>query len=257
MSSDQDQSRAERRLMKGVKKARNIERLEKDLQCVVPPKLFEFIEQLCIRYLAVKSDATAREFVSRFALAFRAESFARFGHESIETLSLTKALQKTGSEWQPKEPRLDSLSWIAKYKNVNKRLSGEQESACDQIIGVWEAFGKFLFIGNRSMEAGSARGRALQPIDVMGDELWEHHRDVYTPWYAAASKHIVGRFSNGSAVSLAGVVIQVVIFDDYPEHLDYQLRLKRGTSLAALKKGLDAYWKPSLLLKEDKNGHSD
>jgi hypothetical protein len=252
VQANQDKTRDERRLLKGAKKARNIKQVTVELQAVVSPKLFEFIEQLCVRFLAVKSDATSREFVSRFALAFRAESFAQFGHESIECAALTKALEKTGNEWQPKEPRLDSLTWIAKYKNRSKRLSGEQESVCDEIRDVWEAFGKFLVIGNRSMEGGSPRGRASAPVDVIGEETWRHHRDVYTPWYAAASKHVVGHLSTGSAVSIAGVVVQVVIFDDYPEQLDYMLRLKRGTALAALKKGLDAYWKPSLLMEKPK-----
>jgi hypothetical protein len=113
---------------------------------------------------------------------------------------------------------------------------------------VWAAFGRFMSIASRGLGGGGgSRGRVVQPVDVMDQELWDHHRDVYTLWYNQAKITQVDRRRGSSHISLAAIVFKILIDDLYPEEMDIAYGLVRGSSLKGLKAALSAYWSPEAM----------
>src|SRR5580692_5448123 len=158
--------------------------LANELQMIMTPTIFSYVEAICDAYLkASKQDHPSRDLLAKFSLAMRAEAFAKFGHDTLETFALGKLLREVTLSHAERRGRLDSLSHINGYANKGARLSGEQQTAAEYIISVWAAFGKFRTIGARGFEGGGSRsGQVLQPLDVMGDDLFKHYRQIYSPW---------------------------------------------------------------------------
>lgn len=226
-----------------TREANKVAPLEAELQLISPPKIFDQIEQLCRRYLdSNKWDTPSRELVSKLSFVYRQEAFTRFGHDSVETFALAKLL-KIGAPtgFQPPAPRPDALTFIQMKPNSNSRLDAFQESAAGHIIAVWMAFGRFLRMSSRGMEGGGGRGQVLHPLDVMGEELWEHYKAIYKPWQALAEKVPIDRKRAGGAVTICAIVLSILIEDVYPHELDGRFALIKGTALAALKAALSGY----------------
>lgn len=240
--------KAEQKLLKVVHK---YAALEAELQLIIPPKIFNTLSALCRDFLEHnKYDDPSRDFVSRLAFVFRQEAYMRFGHECLETFALAKLLKQAEAKYTPKLPRLDSVSWIRAYRNRNSRLDSDQEDAAEHIKRVWVAFGRFQGIAGSGLSGGGgggSRGRAMQPIDVMDQELWDHHRLVYTPWYNTAKMVQVDRRRGKGRISLAAIVLKILVGDMFPEEMDQSYALVRGTSLRALKAALSAYNSPEAL----------
>lgn len=228
--------------------------LANELQMILPPLLFSFVEAICKAHLeGSKQDHKSRDLIARFAFAMRAEAFAKFGHDTLETFALGKLLREGQFSYAERLGRLDSISHIKAYKNKGARLSGEQETAAEYIKSIWDAFGKFRTIGGRGFEGGSSRSsQVLQPLDVMGDELYNHYRQIYSPWADAAKYVIVARLRREGNVNIAAVIFKVLIEDFYPEQIDGAFGLPKGTGLRALKHGLSHYWSPERLAGWDK-----
>lgn len=235
-------SKTEKKLLKNAHK---FAALEAELQLIYPVKVFDQILVLAAAYLAErKYDAPSRDLVSRLAFSLRQETYQRFGHESLETIALAKLLRPVPRGFREKPPRLDAISHMRGYPK-NHRLTAQQEAAAEMIKKVWEAFGRFRFVGARGMEGGGGGGQVLQPLDVMGDDLWEHYCKVYKPWYTEASKITVTRkrFQVGG-VSIAAVAFRVLVEDFFPEEVDKGYALVQGTTYRALRAGLSAYYEP-------------
>ncbi|HKX36995.1 MAG TPA: hypothetical protein VJM79_10085 [Rhizorhapis sp.] len=237
---------AEERLIKLTEPSRL---MEAQMQLLMPAQIWAYVEQLVRDYLIMHAnDKVSRDLVSQMALACRMETMARFGHDSLETFALAKMLRTDGPRFRQPAPRPDAITHINNYPHKPHRLEMDQENAANDIIRVWTAFGKFLEVSSRSIGGGgSARSQALGPVDVMGQDLWDHHRQTYTPWYQIASKIPVARRTAGLSLTVAGVVFKILIEDLYPEQLDSQFALIKGTALRALKAGLTAYADPALL----------
>lgn len=220
--------------------------LESHLQLLMPAQIWTYVETLCRLYLVSQAnDKISRDLISQMALACRMETMARFGHDSLETFALAKMLANQGPRFTPPAPRPDAISHINKYPHKPHRLDMDQEAAAHDIVQIWTAFGKFLEISGRGFEGGGgARSRAKGPVDVMGQDLWDHHREVYTPWYKIASKIPVARRTAGLALTIAGITFKILVEDLYPEQIDNQFCLVKGTALKALKAGLSAYQDP-------------
>lgn len=221
---------------------------EAELHLLLPAQIWPYVETLC-RLLLSADNKESRDLVAQLALTCRQEALRKFGHDTLETFALARMLREGTSRWQPKQPVKDSITHINSYPHKPHRFTSQQEDAAHQIREVWEAFGKFLDIAGRGIGGGgSARGQALSPVDVMGDSMWEHHRDVFKPWLNKAARTVVERrTSAGMHLTIAAVVFKVLKEDIYPEDLDTQFALIKGTTLKALKAGLDAYYAPAKL----------
>ena len=219
------------------------------LPMVTSPLIFTFIETICKGYLQMaKLDPPSRDLMARFAFAFRAEAFARFGHDTAETFMLGKMLRQASlSNAELKAGRQDALTYINSQKSKAARLSGEQSTAAEHVIKIWEAFGRFLNISGSQAFSGGAGGdggRSLQPLDVMGDDLKKHHREIFGPWLCEAQKIRIARLRNNGNITLAAIIFKVLIEDYYPEQLDGAYGMIKGSTLNALKVGLTFYWSP-------------
>lgn len=222
---------------------------EAELSLLLPAQVWNFVEALCRLHLQADATKQGRELVAQLALTMRQEALRRFGHDTLETFALARMLREGTARWQPKEPRLDAISHINNAKHPPHRLTSDQQEAAEDIREVWTAFGKFLEIAGRDIGGGSSsRATALGPVDVMGEGLWEHHRDVFKPWQFKASRTVVlRRTSTSNHLTIAAVVYKVLVEDIYPAELDLHFALVGGTALKALKAGLDAYRNPDRL----------
>lgn len=236
---------AEQKLQKALA---DLAPFEAELSLLLPAQVWPFVEALCRLHLLADS-VEGRELVAQLALTLRQEALRKFGHDTLETFALARLLREGTARWHPKPPRLDSITHINKAKHPPHRLTGDQDAVAHNICEVWTAFGKFLEVASRGIGGGgSARSQALGPVDVMGEELWKHHRTVFTPWqYKAARTVVERRTSTGNHLTIAAVVFKVLVEDIYPEELDRQFALVGGTALKALKAGLDAYYTPERL----------
>lgn len=219
--------------------------LEAELQIILPPKVFDLVHQLARRYLQIcEHDQPSRELIALLALMMRQEAFARFGHDTLETVAIGKLLVRSAPP--ARKGRLDALTHISRYRSPRMRLDADQEAAAKHIQTIWQAFGKFLFIAQRGMGGGGGqRSRALAPMDVMDEDIYQHYREYYVPWYNLAAKTKVKRQDEGnSSVTLAGIVFKILVEDVYPESIDAAFALIKGTALKALKAGLSAYFNP-------------
>jgi len=234
---------AEERLNKALE---GLAPFEAELQLLLPAQVWPFVEAFCRLHLQKDASREARELVAQLALTLRQEALRKFGHDTLETFKLARLLREGTARWQAKPPRLDSISHMKRYLHKPHRLSGDQESAANDIRMVWEAFSKFLEIAGRGIGGGgSSRAQALGPVDVMGESLWEHHRDIFKPWQNIASRTVVRRRTvTDNHLTIAAVVFKVLVEDLYPEELDTHFALVKGTALRALKAGLDAYHTP-------------
>lgn len=228
-----------------LKNANKFAALEKELQLVLPPKVFAAIEEMARCYLEEsRFDDISREKVSKLAFILRQETYTRFGHESLETIALSKVLQRTHKGWVQPPPRLDSISYMRTYHKLH-RLDTQQESAAAMIRVVWDAFGKFRFIGARGMGGGGGgSGQNLHPLDVMGEETWQHYQEHYVPWYKKAAMISVTRrrYLSVEGLSLAGVVFKILVEDYFPEEVDKGYGLVDGMAYRALRAALTGYY---------------
>lgn len=221
---------------------------EDELQLLLPAQVWPYVETLA-RLQLLTDTKESRDLIAQLALACRQEALRRFGHDTLETFKLARLLREGTDRWHPKPPTLDAITHINNYSNKHQRFTMEQDAAANNICVVWSAFGKFLEIAGRGIGGGgSARSQALGPVDVMGQDLWDHHREVFKPWQFAASRAVVRRRSiTGNNLTIAAVVFKVLVEDMYPEDLDHHFALLGGTALKAVKAGLDAYHDPKRL----------
>lgn len=242
--SKNKQDKTEKRLQKIIDSGTDF------LPMLTSPRIFTFIEHLCRKHLEEnKYDEPSKSFIAGFAFSMRQEAMAKLGHDSLETLMIAKLLM-TGptAGFIDKAPRLDSITWINRYPAKHARLSAEQEEAAEFIKSIWDGFGKFLWISGRSFGGGGgSRSSAAQPIDVMSEELWQHHQTIYSPWHKVASRIAVDRRTAGGDLTIAAITFKILIEDYYPEQVDGAYGLMAGKALKALKFGLDGYWNPLLL----------
>lgn len=247
-SKKQRFQKAEQKLLKVLHQSAA---LEAELQLMLPPKIFEALKLLAEQRLkADRYGQESRDQIARLSLALRQESYMRFGHDTLETFAFGKLLLKQSEFWKPPPPRLDSISHIRLYKRKDDRLSADQEECAHHITSIWAAFGRFLSIGVRGMEGGGSRGRVIQPIEVMGEELWTHHKTIYVPWYNAAKMvgvHQDRRRHSPAKISLAAIVFKILQDDFFPEEIDNSYALPAGTALRCLKAALDGYYSPERL----------
>jgi hypothetical protein len=235
---------------RAAKLLKDAEPLHKDFPFLTSPALFDFIQVIVKAYLdAMRYDQSSRDLIARFSLAYRQEAFIKFGHDTIETFALARLIRQANQTPAERKGQLDGLSYINGYKRKGDRLSGEQTTAAEYIISIWRGFSVGLGMkGSKLDGSGGGSGKAVQPLDVMNEELKKHHHEIYSPWYEIAKGITVARLRGQGNVSMAAIIYQVLIGDFYPEKLDAAFGLPMGTSLSAVKAGLGAYWSPEKLI---------
>lgn len=233
-------SKIEKKLLKATNSGAA---LESEIPLIMPPAIFDQVLKLSKKLLQVSPDQITRDQVAKLALTFRQEAFGRHGHDTPETFAFADMLFTTTSGgFKPKPPRPDSLTHIANYRRRESRLDAFQEDAADWIIKVWQAYGRGLMIAGRGFEGGgSRRSQVVQPVEVMGEDIWEHYQARYKPWYRAITGVLVDRRKAGSKLTVASLVFRILVEDVYPEELDGHFALLKGTCLKVLKLALSAY----------------
>lgn len=223
---------------------------EPDSQIIVPVlftgKTSGLILELCRHHLNDnKNSQASRSLLAALGFSLRIEAMMKFGHDSVESFAIAKLLG-TVQGFQPKPPRPDALSYIQNAKRKEARLNIDQRAAADQIALVWDAFGKFLNMGARSLEGGGGnRTRALAPMDVMDQETYDEvYKKYFVPWYEVVKKITVARRIAGPLLTVAAVTFKVIVEDKYPDDIDRAFGLTKGMALRALKFGLRHYWNP-------------
>lgn len=238
-------TKTEKRLLK----ATSIESHEQEsIQLITSPKIFTNLFQLFQRYLKDQNNSqSSREFLAQMAFAFRQEAYKRFGHDSAETFALAKLLRQVGDGPASAKGRPDALTYLNKSDNPRTRLTADEMSAVEYIQKIWQAFGRFLFMGTRNLERAGTRSRVLSPMDVMTEDTWIHYKEIYCPWYEVAKKITVNRRQTGGPLSVASITFKIVVEDVYPDALDLGFAMTEGTALRAFKAGLRAYGEPESL----------
>lgn len=211
---------------------------------VTSAKVFQPFKEIVRAYLeANRYSDTSRNLVSNLAFHFRQEAFRRFKHDTAETFQLAELIRPQTVVVE-RTVSLGATAHIMQNPNVKMRLDVEEEAAADMIVKIWAAFGKGLSGGSRDFSRIGGSGQILHPLDTMDEDLWLHYKQVYKPWYNIAARLAVSRKEAGTSLSVAAIVFLILVQDSYPEKIDTNYAMKKGTTLVALKAALACYWKP-------------
>lgn len=160
-------------------------------------------------------------------------------HDTPDVLSLLSMLRRADprfAEVGGRPPEAIPLTLM----EARRQLTPEQISAARMVLLVWRAFGRLLTVVARSYDgtAGGKRNRVLQPVEVMGEDLYDQWRQYYVPWYNKANVLMIKDLSGFPCTTRARLVINVVVEDKFPATLDKGLKLKRGTVAEILREEL-------------------
>lgn len=197
------------------------------------PKLFKAVEQVCKNGLSYSDNHKAvKDSISNLIVLLQQET----SEMSVEVTSLRQLLRRSNDEFDRPSLRLDPVQELGQG-TYPKLDSGQQEAAL-KIKQVWSSFGKYLTASAKNLEAnGSYRGRALDPIAVMSDEVASLWRDTYCPWYEKAKKTFIGR----TGLNEAEITLFVAVEGVFPQELDKRFSLSVGTSLEVVQRQLSAF----------------
>lgn len=209
-----------------------------DMRFVIPPSVFRPIEVLCRDALNYGANAAGiRSSVGYLLNVVRREAHARYGHDTADVMAISSLLTRTDPAradrvLPDRRPDQEPIQELFRQAHINE----DQLRAADMVRRVETAWGRFLAVGARSYEGKSqkTRERALDPVWIMGDDVFREWREVYNPWYRAAASRKVGANGRGM-VTAARIVIHVVMVPMFPGQIDATERLERGTSLRVLK----------------------
>ena len=200
---------------------------------LVSPKLFKAVELLCKNALSYSDNHKAvREAVANLTMLLQQET----SEMSVEVVALRQLLRRSKAEFDRPALRLDPIQELGtgSYPKIDSSL---QEAAL-RIKQVWSSFGKYLNVSAKNLEAnGSYRGRALDPVSVMSDDVAFMWRDIYVPWYNTSKKMYIGR----SGINEAEVTLMICVEALFPHEIDKRFSLKLGTSLGVLQRQLKAF----------------
>lgn len=217
------------------------------LHTALNPRLFRALEKLCVAAISCSDNhPLVRAAVASISLELRLSAQSMHGHETVDAMAIHGLLKKTDPNRPAHKAPASRLSPLTELEARHK-LGPSQLSAAQVIQVVWRAFGKFLTISGRGYDKGSGqvtRARALQPMDVMGQEVWETYRNLYCPWYEKASRRSVNR--KVGRVAVTEVVFKIVLpdYDLHPHEVDQLYGLKPGDALKTLRHELGIFFDP-------------
>lgn len=200
---------------------------------LVNPRTFKALEILCKHALSYSDNHRAvRDAVASLTLLLQQET----SEVSVEVVALRNLLKRSNDEFDRPALRLDPVQELGQG-TYPKLDSGQQEAAL-KIKQVWSSFGKYLTASAKNLEAnGSYRGRALDPVSVMSDEVANLWRETYCPWYEKAKKTFIAR----TGLNEAEITLFVAVEGIFPVELDKRFSLNSGTSLEVVQRQLSAF----------------
>jgi hypothetical protein len=220
-----------------------------DVGTVVDPNTFRALENLCRTAISYGDNHPAvRSAVAQLARTMRVEAEMRYGHGTADVVALTALLRRTSPLRPPKpagDPQPARLAPLD-YLREHDALTAEQLAAAESIIRIWYGFGRFLTVQGRDYrEGGSRKNRRVDPVSVMGQDLWDEWRGVYKPWYERAKRVRVP----GSALPVVTLVLQVLVDEKPPATLDvvygaHYPGWREGLTLGTLLDELSWYFRP-------------
>jgi hypothetical protein len=201
------------------------------------PKVFKAIELVCKHGLSYSNNhSQVKAAVSNLTLLLQQET----SEMSVEVVALRNLLRRSNDEFDRPALRLDPIQELGQG-SYPKLDSGQQEAAL-RIKQVWSSFGKYLTVAAKNLEGnGGYRGRSLDPISVMSDEVVYLWKEVYCPWYEKAKKTFVAR----SGINEAEITLFICVEGVFPHEVDKRFALPRETSLEVIQRQLKEF-----------NGHS-
>ncbi len=210
------------------------------------PKLFKSMELVCKNAINYSGNhKLVRDSVANLILILQQES----SELTVEIAALRQFLRRTNPNFdfsansrsaeEPEgRPKLRSDPIYTLGEEPNPKIDSDQISAALAIRRVWTAFGKYIGVAARNLDAGGGyRGRALDPLSVMSDEVAILWKESYCPWVEKAKRTWIGR----SGITEAEVTLAVVVESIHPHELEARFRLKPDTALLALKNQLDRF----------------
>jgi hypothetical protein len=214
------------------------------LPIVLAPQVFRSIEVLAQKSLLFGGNhPELRTSVGQVMQEMRKVARLQFGHDTVDVTTLKNLLARGDVKEQEKlrTPEPDP------FLMLGKKLDASQMNAAYCIREIWNAFGRFLRIAGRNFEGGSGtkkRSRALDPIDVMGQETWEVWRDRYSPWVVGARQRRQPTKREQGFVTHAAVVVFVLMEDYHPEQVDRTYNFRDGKSLTVIRSEMDLFNDP-------------
>ncbi len=198
------------------------------------PRLYKAMEAVCKHGLAYSQNhKLVRDAVNNLVLLLQQEA----GETTAELTALRGLLRRTDSGFDGDRPKAlqDPIEDLG--LGSNPKLSPDQQAAALAIKRIWTSFGRFLQVASRNLEASGKKGRTLDPLDVMSDEvavLWE---ETYKNWYQRGKRTFIGR----SGCNEAEVTLRIVVEGCFPEETDRSYNLPTGSSLTVLQHQLDQW----------------
>lgn len=224
-------------------------------QYLLAPRVFLAVQKLCQEALRMSGNHRyVREAITDLFLRMKGEAVLEWGYTSTDALAIHQLLRRT-NEKETQHDRAISRDPI-KLMETQGRLSLDQIAAANMIQTIWRAFGRYLVMSARKYEGGGGgnkSGRALQPMDVMSQHVYDNWKSFYIPWFTKASACTVP-CGIGIKLSAARIVLEVVVENYSPDQLDKAYRLDRGKALAILRRWLRQFANPSL---EGNHEHHD
>ena len=208
------------------------------LESAVEPALFYRIERLARDALKYSNNhASVRQTVSELHLHVVSAGVARYGHETADALALSEMLRRTDprlGEHRP-TPKPDPIAELFD----RRLLTPEMVSAAKLLRRVAMSFGRLLLVAGRKLEGGGGvqKSKALSPLDIMGESIWQEWRAVYKPWCEVAKLKKVKARQN-TQVTEAQIVYYIVVDLHLPRYVEQSLTLVRGTALKVLRDNL-------------------
>lgn len=219
--------------------------LEEGALAIIPPAVFRAVRSLAqdaLRY--GNNHHSVRHAVAALQSVLRGEARTRYGHETtVEVLALSGLLRRTNPQLAERGLLRPPVELdVVQELEYRHELNSTQAHAALQIRDIWRAWGRYLEASGQAFErrGGARRATALNPVLVMGQDLWNLYVARYRPWYDGINRKLIAR-GPGLKLRVPDLVFKMVIENQMPEQCDQRYGFKAGASLRVLKHQLDTY----------------
>lgn len=185
-----------------------------------------------------------RNGIAALQSTFRSEARRQYGHETtVEVVALSGLLRRTNPQLAERGLLRPPVEMdVVQELEYRHELDSGQAHAALQIREIWRAWGRYLDVSGQAFErrGGVRRASALNPVLVMGQDLWELYISRYRPWYDKTSRKLIVH-TTSTRLTVPDLVFKMVVENQMPEHCDQRYAFKAGSSLKVLKHQLNAY----------------
>lgn len=209
-----------------------------DLPLLLEPHVFRAVQNICSDALKFSEGHTQmRAQVTALLTLLRKQGNTLHGCDSVEVVALQALLRRFTPDAAAADKRVAAVVQ-ATYDPIavlvdREKLTAEQGDAAGVIRDIWGAFSKYLAVAGRDYGkgGGGSRGRAMSPLDVMGDSIYEIWRTQYVPWQARARTRRIA----GTRLTHLQMTLNVINDHYAPDMIDKSWKLKPDSALTVLK----------------------